>query len=54
MNDNIGNSEKTSTRRDLLKKAGKFVIPTIFTFQLSSMMVQASGALDFPKGNPLE
>lgn len=41
-----------STRREILKKAGKIVVPTIITFQMTTLKVRASGTLDLPKGNP--
>ena len=44
-------TDNQPTRREILKKAGKFVIPTIITFQISSLSVAAS--LGLPGvGNP--
>lgn len=37
-----------STRREIFKKAGKYVIPTLVTFQMTTLQVQASGILDYP------
>lgn len=39
-------NEKKESRRELLKKVGKFVVPTIVTFQISSLVVAASGKVD--------
>jgi hypothetical protein len=39
------NNEKLSSRRELLKKAGKtaaFVVPTLVTFHISNLAVAAS------------
>lgn len=41
-----------SSRREMIKKAGKVIIPTLVTFQVSALKVRASGTLDTPKGNP--
>ena len=35
-------NEKEQSRRDILKKAGRIVIPTILTFSISALQVQAS------------
>jgi hypothetical protein len=47
-----------ATRREILGKVGKFIIPTLVTFQLTTLRVQASttqgvNTLDMPRlGRP--
>lgn len=47
-------SEEQSNRREVIKKVGKFVIPIIVTFQLTTLHVRASGSLDSPPGAPVQ
>jgi hypothetical protein len=54
MTDKIDHSAEKSNRRDVIKKVGKFVIPTLFTFEVAALHAQPSGNLDLPKGNPIK
>jgi hypothetical protein len=53
MKDKIDHSTEKSNRREVIKKVGKFVIPTMFIFQVADLHAQPSGKLDMPKGNPI-
>lgn len=59
MEDKLIRTINQSTRRDILKKAGTFVIPTLITYQMTTLRVNASGTettsgiLDLPKGRPI-
>ena len=39
-------NEKEQSRRDVLKKAGRIILPTILTFHISALAVQASTGID--------
>ncbi len=50
----IKKEEHNTSRRDILKKAGKtaaFAVPTIMTFSIPSLAVEASGAFRNPRKN---
>jgi hypothetical protein len=43
---------KGAERREILKNAGKFLIPTLITFHVSELSVAASGEFGSPLGSP--
>jgi hypothetical protein len=40
------------SRREIFGKAGRIIIPTLATFQVSTLKVRASGSLDMPAPRP--
>ena len=42
MGDNTRKNDTAPSRRDMMKKAGKFVVPTLVTFKLTELHAKAS------------